>query len=66
MNGYGYTPGSTGSPVLDDAYSYFESRVKGKVEEGDHTVYVAEVVDAGHRRDDKALVMWDTGWFYGG
>jgi hypothetical protein len=30
-------------------------------------VYVAEVVEAGVRRPDaKPLVMWDTGWYYGG
>ena len=27
---------------------------------------VAEVVEAGVRREEKPLVMWDTGWFYGG
>ncbi|APD08937.1 flavoprotein [Thermus brockianus] len=27
---------------------------------------VAEVVGAGVRYEAKPLVMWDTGWFYGG
>ena len=66
INGYAFTRGSTGSPILDDSYSFFECRVTGEVAQGDHTVYVAEVVDVGYRGDEKALVMWDTGFFYGG
>jgi hypothetical protein len=27
---------------------------------------VAQVVEAGVRYEAKPLVMWDTGWFYGG
>jgi len=37
-----------------------------KVVLGDHTVFAAEVVDAGHRREDKPLEVWPTHWFYGG
>ena len=29
-------------------------------------VTVVLVVEAGVRREEKPLVMWDTGWFYGG
>lgn len=33
----------------------------------DHTVLVAQVVNAGLRNPDaKPLETWDTGWFYGG
>ncbi|GBD40458.1 hypothetical protein HRbin38_00316 [bacterium HR38] len=35
-------------------------------EGGDHSVVVAEVVEAGVRQEAKPLIMWDTGWFYGG
>ncbi len=37
-----------------------------KVALGDHTVFVAEVVNAEHRRDERPLEMRGTGWFYGG
>jgi len=33
---------------------------------GDHTVFLAEVVDAGVRRDAEPLPLRDTGFFYGG
>ncbi|MDP6455403.1 MAG: flavin reductase family protein [SAR202 cluster bacterium] len=66
INGHAFTTGSTGSPILDDVYAYLECKVSDNVALGDHTVFVAEVVDAGHRREDKPLEMWPTNWFYGG
>ena len=66
INGHEFTAGSTGSPVLDSVYAYVECRVSDKLAVGDLTVFVDEVVDAGHRRDDKPLEMWGTAWFYGG
>ena len=66
VNGHPFKPGGNGAPVLDEAYSYFECRVTGSIQQGDHSVFVGEVVEVGHRRDDKPLEMWGTGWFYGG
>lgn len=66
LNGYGFTPGSTGAPLLDDAPAAFEGKGVGSLPGGDHAVFVIEVVDAHLRRDEKPLEMWDTGWFYGG
>ena len=45
---------------------YFCAYRTDNVALGDHTVFVAEVVDAGHRRQDEPLEMWPTNWFYGG
>jgi flavin reductase (DIM6/NTAB) family NADH-FMN oxidoreductase RutF len=66
INGHAFAAGATGAPVLDEVYCYFECNVVGSVENGDHSVFVGEVVDAQERRDDKPMEMWDTGWFYGG
>jgi flavin reductase (DIM6/NTAB) family NADH-FMN oxidoreductase RutF len=68
INGYGYEPGSkTGAPLLLDLPAWFEVRVTDTVQRGDHTVVVGEVVDAGLREEDvKPLILWDTGWSYGG
>ena len=66
VNGHPFKPGVNGSPILDEAYSYFECKVTDALEQGDHSVFVGEVVEAGSRRDDKPLQMWYTGWFYGG
>jgi flavin reductase (DIM6/NTAB) family NADH-FMN oxidoreductase RutF len=68
INGYPFEPGEeTGAPWLLDAPACFEAKVTGSVKGGDHTVFVAEVISA-RLRDGQArpLIMWDTGWFYGG
>ena len=68
INGYAFEPGpETGAPLLTDLPAWFEARVTDAVKRGDHTVFVAEVVNAGLRDPEaKPLEMWDTGWFYGG
>ena len=66
--------GSTGAPILENAPAYVECRVVEIVEKGDHSVVVAEVVDAGlkqeiaGRPDDATLWLKDLGEriFYGG
>lgn len=67
VNGYRFESGSTGSPLLLDTPYWFEARVKATVSEGDHIVFVAEVVDAGVRDGDKLpLLLRSTGMNYGG
>jgi flavin reductase (DIM6/NTAB) family NADH-FMN oxidoreductase RutF len=68
INGYPFEPGQeTGAPLLLDAAAWLEASVTGAVKGGDHTVFVARLTNAGVRHPQaKALIMWDTGWFYGG
>ncbi len=68
LNGHAFEPGpATGAPLLTELPAWVECRVVGSVKHGDHSVYVAEVVEAGVRPGDaKALDMWNTGWFYAG
>lgn len=72
INGHGFNPGVTGGAVLDEVDNYFECNVTGSIEQGDHSVFVGEVVEAGSRINDtsasraKSLEMWGTGFFYGG
>ena len=68
INGYAFEAGEeTGAPWLLDAPACFEAKVTGSVKGGDHTVYVAQVIGARLRDGGaKPLIMWDTGWFYGG
>ncbi|RME84249.1 MAG: flavin reductase [Caldilineae bacterium] len=68
VNGQAFEPGpTTGAPLLLGAPAWFEARVTDSVKRGDHTVFVAEVIEAGLRDPEaKPLEMWDTGWFYGG
>ena len=66
--------GTTGAPILDNAPAFVECRVVATVEKGDHSVFVAEVVNAGvskapgGRPDDATLWLRDLGdkVFYGG
>lgn len=68
IGGHRFEPGpETGAPLLVELPYWFEAKVTDKVERGDHTVLVAEVVNAGVR-DEKAvpLLLRSTGMNYGG
>jgi flavin reductase (DIM6/NTAB) family NADH-FMN oxidoreductase RutF len=62
----GFSVKSTGAPVLDKALAYLECRVWKIVEAGDHSVVIADVVEAETLSDTPAMVMGDTPWHYGG
>ncbi|NOX64113.1 MAG: flavin reductase family protein [Chloroflexi bacterium] len=68
INGYAFEPGpKTNAPLLLDAPAWLEARVVETVKRGDHTIYVAEIVEAGVRNPEaKPLELSDTGWSYGG
>ncbi len=68
INGYAFTRGEkSGAPILEVVPAWFEAKVVDAVKRGDHTVFVAEVINVGLRdAEAKPLVMWETGWFYGG
>jgi flavin reductase (DIM6/NTAB) family NADH-FMN oxidoreductase RutF len=68
LNGHRFEPGpATGCPLLVELPYWFEARVTDTVARGDHTVYVAEVVEAGVRDEDATpLLLRSTGMNYGG
>ncbi|MFX7612984.1 flavin reductase family protein, partial [Acinetobacter baumannii] len=67
LNGHPFEPSPTfGLPLLTELPYWLEAEVRHIYEGGDHSVVVAEVVEAGVRQEAKPLIMWDTGWFYGG
>ena len=67
LNGYTFEPGpETGAPLLVDLPYWFEARVTDTVKRGDHTLFVAEVVNAGVRREATPLLLRSTGMNYGG
>lgn len=68
LNGHPFEPGSsTGAPLLKETPAFVECQVTDTIARGDHTIYVAEVIEAGiHGENARALDMWDTGWFYAG
>lgn len=68
LNGQAFEPGpSTGCPLITALPYWFECEVTDVVDRGDHTVYVAQVVNAGVR-DEAAtpLLLRSTGMNYGG
>jgi flavin reductase (DIM6/NTAB) family NADH-FMN oxidoreductase RutF len=67
VGGSPYTTGeATGAPLFEEAFAHLECRVVGKMEGGDHTVYLGEVVAASLRRPADILTDLDTPMDYGG
>lgn len=68
LNGFGYTDGVTGAPVLDMAVAHVECEVRHALDLGAHTWFVGEIVDAVFHRDEDTPVlrMEDTRMNYGG
>src|ERR687897_2795170 len=61
-----YIRGATGAPLFDEAFANLECRVVGKMEAGDHTVYLGEVAAANLGRLADILTDLDTPMEYGG
>ncbi len=67
VGGATYRPGrATGAPLFVDAFAHLECRVVGKMEAGDHTVYLGEVVASDLKRPADILTDLDTLMEYGG
>ena len=68
INGYRFEPGpQTGAPLVVQLPYWFEARVTDTVARGDHTVFVAEVVEAGARNAGATpMLLRATGMNYGG
>ena len=74
ISGEPFRAGSTGAPVLENTPAFVECRLVTTVEEGDHSIFVGEVVDEGvtqepeGRADEATLLLKDLGekTFYGG
>ncbi len=57
----------TGCPILLNTIGSFECKVVDRIERGDHTVFVGEVVEASVRaKDTEPMLLRETGWWYGG
>ena len=69
LNGFAYLDGpATGAPVLAQCVAYVEGEVRQPVAVGDHTLVLAEVVNAAFVQDEETEVlrMEDTRMNYGG
>jgi len=68
LNGFPYVERVTGAPILAQAAAFVDCKVQERLETGDHTFFIGEVVDSGFLRDEDApiLRMEDTRMNYGG
>jgi len=67
IGGERFEPGSaTGCPLLLRAPAWWECKIVGEVAKGDHTLFVGEVLNAGLRRGDQAILMREHDLYYGG
>jgi flavin reductase (DIM6/NTAB) family NADH-FMN oxidoreductase RutF len=66
LAGFKFHTGVTGAPILEDVPAYLECRVIQKLNAGDHTFFLAAIVEAGVQNDRTALDLAETGWHYGG
>jgi flavin reductase (DIM6/NTAB) family NADH-FMN oxidoreductase RutF len=66
LEGYNYAPGSTGSPLLENALGSVECRVVFEQPAGDHILFLGEVVDAHVNREGEPLTMKEAGFRYSG
>jgi flavin reductase (DIM6/NTAB) family NADH-FMN oxidoreductase RutF len=66
VDGSPYSTGATGAPLFDEAFAHLECRVVGKMEAGDHTVYLGQVAAANLKRPADILTDLDTPMEYGG
>lgn len=66
VGGAGYVTGETGVPLFDDAFAHLECRVEGKMEAGDHDIFLGEVVASNLKRPADILTDLDTQMDYGG
>jgi flavin reductase (DIM6/NTAB) family NADH-FMN oxidoreductase RutF len=66
LRGRAFHRGITGAPILDEVPAYLECRVFEAIDAGDHTLFLADVVEAGLQNDLEPLDLAETGWQYGG
>ena len=66
LGGHPIHDGITGAPILDDAPAYLECQVVKTLDAGDHTIVLADVVEAGIQNDLAILDLAQTGYTYGG
>ncbi len=49
--------GITGAPILDDALGWLEGQVEARMDIGDRTVFLVEIVDGGMAREEPILTV---------
>jgi flavin reductase (DIM6/NTAB) family NADH-FMN oxidoreductase RutF len=61
FDGVGFTRGSSGDTLIDDAIAYLECRVVNRFDGGDHCIFVGEI-EAATARDERPLLYYRGGY----
>ena len=56
----------TGCALLTNSPAWWECKVVSKLDQGDHTLFLGEVLEAGTRAEDQTILMRDHNLNYGG
>lgn len=64
FNGRRYAVSARGNPILAESLSCLECEVRQRIETGDHTLFIGEVVDVAVHAEGPGLAMRDTGLNY--
>lgn len=62
LRGQGFTIGETGAPILTGCLAFLECRVAEKIEGGDHSIFLGEVVHQGVEEEMRPLVFFRGGY----
>jgi 3-hydroxy-9,10-secoandrosta-1,3,5(10)-triene-9,17-dione monooxygenase reductase component len=57
-----YTPGRTGSPILEDALAFVDCETIDEHDAGDHVIVVGRVIELGYQPEGKPLVFYRGGY----
>lgn len=66
LGGYDFETKTTGTPVFKDTPAWWECELVSIVDEGDHSIVIGKVVEAGVNREMDALTLKEVGVNYGG
>jgi len=57
-----YTPGRTGSPILEDALAFADCETLVEHDAGDHVIVVGRVIELGYQPEGKPLLFYRGGY----
>jgi flavin reductase (DIM6/NTAB) family NADH-FMN oxidoreductase RutF len=62
LRGEKFRIGTTGAPILEDCLAWLDCRVVEKLDGGDHTIFLGEVVDEGVSERMRPLLFYRGGY----
>ena len=57
-----YTPGRSGSPIVEDALAYVDCETIAQHDAGDHLIIVGAVIELGYQHEGKPLLFYRGGY----